>query len=169
MSFDQFEIRIDPAKYIPWTGGGGFQPVEIRINGIGLIELVRGVEEPFVEAEVQQRVASGEDINEIGFSPGRYFYLPPSLVIPPSRNLLNEPWDHGFVLAPEDKRFGKSTVLGCTCGVIECWFIVVRIKLDINTVEWSDFSQFHRNWPYNLGPFTFRRAKYEEELAKYCT
>ena len=53
---------------------------------------------------------------------GNYLYLPRSLVFWPSRNLLGEPYDHGFGLDPGDPSEGKSLLLSCPCGVTECWF-----------------------------------------------
>ena len=57
-------------------------------------------------------------------------------------------------------------MLGCTCGVIECWFLQVSVRLSPDLVTWSDFGQFHRpSWLYELGPFTFEREQYE---AQFC-
>ncbi len=42
----------------------------------------------------------------------------------------------------------------------------VRITLNKSTVIWSEFSQFHRDWKLDLGPFTFDRKQYEAELSK---
>ena len=35
----------------------------------------------------------------------------------------------GFALAPDDPCRGKAVVLGCTCGIIECWFLQVQITV----------------------------------------
>jgi hypothetical protein len=93
-------------------------------------------------------------------------YLPPSIVLLPSRNLLDEPWNHGFKLESNSLQAGKATVLGCTCGVIQCWFLQVRIILNESMVEWDDFGQFHRDWQYNLGSFKFDPEQYMSELCK---
>jgi len=37
-------------------------------------------------------------------------------------------------------------VLGCTCGITECWFLLVRITVLDEVVIWSDFEQVHRPW-----------------------
>lgn len=68
------------------------------------------------------------------------------------------------MLAPDDRRRRKATVLGCTCGIVECWFLMVEITLLDDVVIWSDFEQFHRPWVYALGPFVFDRAAYERAL-----
>jgi hypothetical protein len=156
VGYDKFELRVDPSQYVRWPEGGGYQPVEIRINGIPLIDLVRPLEIPYVEQENRE--------DDDAMKPGDYQYLPPSLVYLPSRNLLGEPYDSGFRMDPGDSMIGKSTVLGCTCGEIECWFLVVRITLSKSEVRWSEFAQFHRDWKYELGPYTFDRADYEMQL-----
>jgi hypothetical protein len=57
-------------------------------------------------------------------------------------------------------------VLGCTCGVSECWPLLVRITRKGGTVVWSDFRQPNRAWKHErLGPFTFAREQYEAALA----
>ena len=58
----------------------------------------RQAEEPFVKAEIKERRAQGDDIDEISFPSGDYMYLPPSQVLLPSRNFLDEPCNHGFLL-----------------------------------------------------------------------
>jgi hypothetical protein len=86
----------------------------------------------------------------------------------PSRELLDEPLDtagKGFVLAPDDPRWRKATVLGCTCGITECWFPLVRITILDDVVLWSGFEQFHRPWIYTPGPFVCDRKAYLEQLA----
>ncbi|WP_143874216.1 hypothetical protein [Nostoc sp. 'Peltigera malacea cyanobiont' DB3992] len=62
---------------------------------------------------------------------------------------------------------GRAIVLGCTCGVIECWIIQVRITLNESSVEWADFGQFNPDWQYNLGPFKFDRKQYVSELYRH--
>ena len=166
MAFDRFEIWIDPTQFIHWPDGGGFQPVGIIINDEPLIDLVRRIEQPFVQEEFRQRVEAGEDLKELHFLAGDYQYLPPSLVLLPCRNLLDNPRKPGFMLEPGDSRNGKATVLGCTCGVIDCWFLQVRISLKKDRIIWSEFGQFHRDWPYELGPFIYNRRQYETELTK---
>ncbi|MEG4116302.1 hypothetical protein QUA43_02235 [Microcoleus sp. N9_B4] len=164
-TYDRFEVRINRIS-LPWTLGNKLDVAEIHINHQPLVELVRQVEEPLVRAEIQERRSAGETIDESDFPPGDYLYLPPSMILLPSRNLLDEPWDCGFELQSNDPQAGKAIVLGCTCGVIQCWFMQVRIALNESTVEWADFGQFHRDWQYSLGPFKFDREQYESELWK---
>jgi hypothetical protein len=169
-AFDRFEVHVDPASYVAWPNGGGFQPVEIRVNGRGLIDLVREVELPHARREYDKRVAAGDAPDELGprgwFLAGDYLYLNAGSIFLPSKNLLGEPYDHGFVTEPDDPRNRKSLLLQCTCGVTECWFLLATITVTERTVSWSDFCQFHRRWSYDLGPFVFDRRSYEGQLTR---
>ncbi|MDY3557294.1 hypothetical protein R5W24_006482 [Gemmata sp. JC717] len=131
-----------------------------------LIELVRRAEEPWARAEYLERLPEFENPDEFKFEPGDYHYLSAAQLLLPSRELLDGPRDPGFVLDPDDPRRTKATVLGCTCGITQCWFLQVRVTLLPEVVVWSEFGQFHRpHWRYNLGPFTFDRKQYEAQLA----
>jgi hypothetical protein len=168
-TLDRFEVHVDPAGYVAWPGGGGFQPVEIRVNGRGLIDLVREVELPHARREHDERIAAGAAPDELGARDalaGEYLYLPGSEIFLPSRNLLGEPYRHGFITAPEDPRNRKSLLLQCTCGITDCWFLLATITATDDTVTWSDFCQFHRVWGYDLGPFVFDRRSYEAQLTR---
>ena len=165
-SLDIFKIEINPSFNTYWTQGKGLCVAEIYINNQSLIELARQAEEPFVQAEIQERRAEGDEIDEISFPAGDYKYLPFSMVLLPSRNFLDEPFYHSFLLDSDDPRNDKSIILDCTCGVTECWFMQVCITVNESTVIWSEFTQFHRDWELDLGPFTFDRKQYEAELYK---
>jgi len=56
-------------------------------------------------------------------------------------------------------------LLRCTCGINECWFLLVTITVLDAFVVWTDFEQFHRHWVYDLGPFVFAKQAYLEALA----
>ena len=162
-TFDRFETAVDRGAYVRWPGGGGFQPVTLRVNGVDLLDLLRRVEIPFVEAEFDRRIREGESPEELaprGSLAGQYLYLSPGMTFRPSRNFLGEAYAHGFV-APRE----KSILLQCTCGITDCWFLLARITVEDDRVTWSDFEQFHRDWRYDLGPFVFERAAYEHQLA----
>ncbi len=162
---DLFEMSIEPTRYVSWAPGHGFQPVTIRVNGVELIDLVGRIERPFAEAEFDRRSSEGESQQALGPRgglAGSYLYLPVADTFLPSRNLLGEPYTHGF----EGRGIAqKSLLLQCTCGVRECWFLLARITVEDHGVTWSDFEQFHRDWHYDLGPFVFARDQYEEQLA----
>ena len=84
---DRLELRVDPEQYVRWQNGGGFQPVEIRINGQPLIDLVREAELPFVQKEFEKRAAEAESPEDVTLLAGDYLYLPSRLVFLPSRSL----------------------------------------------------------------------------------
>ena len=162
---DRFELLIDPARAIRWPEGGGFQPVEVRINGHPLLDLIRSAEEPWGQAE-NAAEPSDPDTFSGPVVPGAYLYPGARTVLLPSREWLGSPSEPGFVLDAGDPRRGKAMVLGCTCGISECWFVQARIEVGVDRVRWSEFGQFHRpHWRYDLGPFTFDRLQYEAQLA----
>ena len=123
--------------------------VEIDINGISLLDMIQKIELPFASKDEQPELA------------GHYEYLPRDAVVPPSMHLFGEPEEIYWV---DDE---KVAVLFCECGDPGCWPLIVRIKVEDNQVIWSDFEQPHRpDWDYTeLGPFTFNRAQYEEQLS----
>jgi hypothetical protein len=164
MAYDRFETCLQAVlPGDPRTGR--FSPVDLRINGRSLLELIRELEVPLVRKEVEERLAGGEPPEAVTLEPGGYLPLPAHLVFLPSRHLLDQPQSPGFVLEPDDPQRGKTRLLGCTCGVSECWMLTVRVELSADEVRWSDFTQFHRqHWRYDLGPFVFRRVDYERAL-----
>jgi hypothetical protein len=148
--------------------GARFRPARIAINGVDLIELVRAAELPHAEREIARRAAAGEAIDfGVDALAGNYHPMHLSAFAWPSRELLGEPSGaaaRGFTLAPDDPRRGKATLLGCTCGITECWFLLVSITVLEDVVIWSDFEQFHRPWLYDLGPFVFDKPAYLRAL-----
>ena len=136
-TFDRFEIRLNLASF----GYGEICVVaEIYINDRSLLDIVREIEKPFDRS-----------------NPGNYSYLPAKMVLLPSRHLLDK---------PDDLQSGKSMVLGCTCGILECWCLRVQVVLTDSTVEWLNFSHDFRDWEYNLGIFRFDRDQYLAELSQ---
>lgn len=115
----RFEIgeRDAPAE-------GTVEAVDILVNGRNLVETLRELELPFATREGKPDLA------------GRYAGLRPADVFLPSSRLLGgEPMtydDHGD---PE----GKTAVLGCVCGEVDCWPFLVRIKLREDVVIWDGF------------------------------
>ncbi|MFJ5228648.1 hypothetical protein ACIQBJ_02000 [Kitasatospora sp. NPDC088391] len=61
---------------------------------------------------------------------------------------------------------GRTAVLGCDCGLWQCWPLLTRITADAGSVVWSSFRQPHRPaWgDLALGPFAFPRPAYERAL-----
>src|SRR5262245_55595167 len=132
MAFYRFEVHVNPAHSVRWPGGGGFQPVELRVNGVGLLEIVRAIELPYAMREYDERIAAGEQAEGLGprgALAGSYLYPNGDDVFLPSRNLLGEPYRHGFVTAPDDPLNRKSLLLQCTCGNPGCWFLLATIRV----------------------------------------
>jgi hypothetical protein len=78
------ELRVDLAKHIRWPDGGGFQPIEMLINGINFIDIIRAVELPFAEREYDERRLAGESAEQLGLRgawAGNYLFLPASWLI----------------------------------------------------------------------------------------
>jgi hypothetical protein len=166
---DVFRLVAD-RPYVRWPNGGGYQPCGIEINGVDLIALARAAELPHAEREIARRAEDGDgDGDGLGVDDlaGNYLGLALSSLRWPRRELFDAPTDtagQGFVLSPDDPRRGKTTVLGCACGVVECWFLLVSIAVFDDVVVWFDFEQFHRPWVYDLGPFVFDRSAYLRAL-----
>jgi hypothetical protein len=164
---DRFEVTLYPPLAECPLERRPYRQAHIAINSRPLIELVRDAEEPWARAEYLERLPELENPDEFQFEPGDYHYLSASCLLLPSRELLGQPRAPGFVLEPEDPRRDKATVLGCTCGIVECWFLQVRVQVLPTMVTWSEFGQFHRpHWRYDLGPFNFDRMQYESQLAQ---
>jgi len=60
----------------------------------------------------------------------------------------------------------RVPLLGCICGVLDCWPLVASVDLDGDIVRWSEFEQPHRPERdyWDFGPFVFDRAGYDEAL-----
>ncbi|MCA9704552.1 MAG: hypothetical protein KDK70_01745, partial [Myxococcales bacterium] len=152
---------------VRWPPASALFPCPIEIDDVPLVELVRAVERPFAEREREARIAAGDPPELLHDLAGNYLDLPARAIRLPSRALLDEPRGDrmGFALAPDDPCRGKAVVLGCTCGIIECWFLQVQITVLDDVVIWSGFEQFHRPWIYALGPFVFDKPAYLQALA----
>ncbi len=60
---------------------------------------------------------------------------------------------------------GRLAVLGCSCGIVDCWPLLARIEVREEWVVWRDFRHGFRDWSYDrLGPFRFERGEYEAEV-----
>ena len=117
---------------------GPGKELHILINGQSLIDLVRPVERPFAELEGKPDLA------------GQYGWL--SDVDCEIQHLKIE----------------ECMVMGCNCGIPDCWPLTTQVSLDEDIVCWSGFRNCHRAeghthaWDHSaLGPFTFDRQQYE--------
>lgn len=116
---------------------GPGKELHILINGQSLIDLVRSIELPFAELEDSPDIA------------GAYSWLIAEYC--EIQRLTTE----------------ECMVLGCNCGIPECWPLATRVSFSENVVNWSNFRNWHTEsrtnpWDYSaLGPFTFDRQQYE--------
>lgn len=131
----------------------------ISINGVDLIARVRAAELPHAASEAAARRSQGDPV-EVDDLAGAYSGLGP--LGWPKRALLGAPSAEAscFEIAEDDPRRAKTTLLGCTCGIVECWFLLAQIAVLEEFVVWSDFESFHRPWILDLGPFVFGRRDY---------
>lgn len=117
---------------------GPGQELHILINGQLLIDLVRSVELPFAQAEGHPGLA------------GQYGWL------------LDVECEIQHLKTEE------CMLLGCNCGIPECWPLTTQVSQTEDTVSWSRFRNCHRAegrthvWDHSaLGPFIFDRQQYE--------
>ncbi|MEV7614522.1 hypothetical protein [Streptomyces sp. NPDC089799] len=59
-------------------------------------------------------------------------------------------------------------LLGCPCGIDDCWPLLATVRVAATEVTWSGFRQPHRpQWgELPLGPYVFPRPAYDEALAE---
>ncbi|MEV8097735.1 hypothetical protein [Kitasatospora sp. NPDC085879] len=132
--------------------------VDILVDGVRLVELARTAELPFAEAEQLERAEE--------FSPDAApllagDYMPLSSAFGwPRRHFLGEPRT-----LPWGGEEGEVMLLGCTCGIDECWALMARITVAPQTVTWSAFRNNCRDWDLSsMGSFVFARQQYEGSL-----
>ena len=138
----------------------------IYINYRSLIDIVKEIEMSYAQIEYDARIEE-ENPQDLSLIAGDYMPLPLWITGLPSKHLLGKPLgiaEKGFKLEEDNPIKNKTTVLGCSCGVIECWFLLAKITLTDTTVTWSNFQNFHQDgWEYNLN-FTFDSQEYEAGL-----
>ena len=130
---DVIEFRLTCERY----GSDTFPTptVEIYINNESLRGLVHYVELPFVEAE-----------GKLGIS-GHATITPSELY----NSLHDDYLEYDYV-----------PILGCGCGIVDCWPLEVAIDVGEKVVTWYGFNMEHReNWDYSkLGSFVFDKKHY---------
>lgn len=128
------------------VGVGEREVIEVDIDGVDLREYVRPIEEPFaIAADTPSLTAA-------------YSGLAAVAVAWPSRHYLGEPEETWY-------RENEAIILGCDCGIADCWPLLARVSVGPTTVIWRDFRNGHRTWDLSaLGPFTFDRDQYESAL-----
>ncbi|MEV4077723.1 hypothetical protein [Nonomuraea fuscirosea] len=141
-------------------GKGTGDLMEIVIDDVPLLELVREAELPFARQEQLER--------QPDFAPepapllaGDYQSFSRARFGWPSRHYLGEPAETAC-----NQNDDEIMLLGCTCGIADCWALLARIEIDGAVVRWSGFRNNHRDWDLTgrLGPFVFSRRQYEHAL-----
>jgi hypothetical protein len=133
---DFLELRREPA---PTEADD--DRVSVSVNGLDFIALVR-------ESELASATASGEpDLA------GDYEWL------------THWEWSEiGALLEDKPSKAlmadGRVALLGCACGITDCWPLYARLEIAGETVRVSDFLLPYRIWRHDgLGPFVFERAQ----------
>lgn len=140
-----WEIGTSNGRPLPYGGGA---LVQISVNGEPLRELVR-------RCEVVAAAESGRS-------------APPGSYSPPWGYRFDRGLFFGQPLAAELRDPDGVMLMGCACGVVQCWPLVVRIGGDMSRVVWSSLTQpFRSEWDYSsLQPLIFERPAYEREVAR---
>ncbi|WP_340684535.1 hypothetical protein LCL61_39955 [Amycolatopsis coloradensis] len=116
--------------------------LQFVIDGVSFLELVREAELPGALAE--QLAAD---------------YAPSTSLS--AEHLLGGAPDR----VPHGVEDDEHLLLGCTCGIDDCWALVARIVADDDTVTWSDLRNAYQDWDYrSIGDLTFSRQDYERSL-----
>lgn len=136
---DVLEFRLTGYRYGPECFP--MAAVEIYINGENLREKVCKQELPFAEQEGNPGIAGHAPITP--------------------RELYQSLHDD---YAEEE----CVSILGCGCGVVDCWPLDVAIEVGKNVVTWYGFNMYHRkNWDYSsLGSYVFDKQQYWSEVDK---
>ena len=137
LSFKWKRVTYDADDEATMTG-------QIFINDKSLIDLVKQVELPMAAANNEEGIAGA--------------YAPLTL------DDLHEELcaDNG-----NEHKSKQVTLLGCTCGIVDCWPLKAKVEQSENLVIWYGFSNPYRNWNYdNLGPFVFDKNQYEYALER---
>ncbi|MFJ8913525.1 hypothetical protein [Amycolatopsis sp. NPDC102389] len=130
--------------------------LEVLIDGVPFLDLVHRAELPDALAEQKERAEE--------FAPE-----PAPLLAGDYGRLTCSSVEHLLGGAPDDIPHGAEDdeylLLGCSCGIDDCWALVAKIAADDDTVTWSDFRNTYRDWNYDtLGVLTFSRPHYERSL-----
>lgn len=112
------------------------------LSGVPLADLLREVELPAARRRGDLSLA------------GWYAGLTGTGIRWPSRYYLGEP------------ATGSGTVLlGCTCGEAGCWPFSAVVRVEDDTVTWSDYHHGFLDADHReLRPFTFDRRQYEDAV-----
>ncbi|QXV59789.1 hypothetical protein [Amycolatopsis sp. TNS106] len=130
--------------------------LQFLIDGVSFLELVREAELPGALAEQQER------IEECPSEPAPLLagdYAPSTRLS--AGHLLGGAPDR----VPHGVEDDEHLLLGCTCGIDDCWALVAKIALGEDMVTWSGLRNTYRDWDYrSIGDLTFSRQDYERSL-----
>jgi hypothetical protein len=137
--------RTDSGQDLP---GGGGAVTRVLLNGEDLLEVIRRCELPSASASGEAHLAG--------------WYAPLWGYRFESELFFGEPLD------PELRHRDGVILMGCNCGVIGCWPLVVRMRMTNDCVTWTSFEQpFRSRWDYSsLEPLAFERSAYESEVRR---
>ena len=129
--------------------GEGLTKVVVTINDKPLLELIRQRERSFAAKDGQASVAGG------------YAYL----------SLID--FEELFLRAALEADLAQDerdvVLLGCPCGIWDCWYLALKIKFEADTIRFSDFTNPRRkNWRYGL-EFKFDRVSFVGEISKIAS
>ena len=129
--------------------GEGLTEVVVTINGESLLELIKRREQGFAAKEGQASIAGG------------YAYL----------SLID--FEELFLRAALEADLAQDerdvVLLGCPCGIWDCWYLALKIKFETETVKLYDFTNPRRkNWRYGL-EFKFDRVSFMSEISKIAS
>ena len=113
---------------------------QIFINGTSLVDMVKKAELPMATANNEASIAGS--------------YAPLTL-----EDLYDE------INVDMDGKNKKITLLGCPCGIVDCWPLQAHLEENENSIIWYGFSNPHRKWDYSkFGPFVFDKKEYKNIL-----
>ena len=129
--------------------GESFTEVVVAINGEPLLELIKRRYQSFAAKDGQASIA------------GSYAYL----------SLID--FEELFLRAALEADLAQDerdvVLLGCPCGIWDCWYLALKIKFEANAVKFSDFTNPRRkDWRYGL-EFKFDRVNFVREISKIAS
>ena len=72
-----------------------------------------------------------------------------------------------FLLGEKPEYHGKTYLLSCSCGIVQCRSIVARIRVQKQQVIWDAFEEPDHDWDYEgFGPFVFDLEQYRNAIAR---
>lgn len=135
---DKIDFKfIDPRGKEEWADDLEIDKVvEIYLNDIELIEILKEVEKTYALKEGKLKLA------------GAYGHLTPKELY---TNLMAN---------------NNVELLCCSeCGNSSCWSIIIKIKKDQDYIYWQKFKHNHREWQYNIS-YKFDKILYEQAIKK---